>query len=135
MKNILHRDLKSSNILLGEDWEVKLCDFGLSADKKEGKTGVRVGTFQWMAPEVMGQEEKISESADVYSFGVILWEMLCQKIPFDGLSEQQIIGLVLHDQENHLEPPTAGNEILIDIMEKCLQKTPKDRPSFMEIQS
>jgi serine/threonine protein kinase len=53
MKKILHRDLKSSNVLIGEDWQVKLCDFGLSGQKKKkgSKMSVnRVGTYQWMAP-------------------------------------------------------------------------------------
>jgi serine/threonine protein kinase len=55
MKNILHRDLKSSNVLLDEDWKVKLCDFGLSGRRKKStkKKQGRIGTYQWMAPEVM----------------------------------------------------------------------------------
>lgn len=76
MKKILHRDLKSSNVLVGEDWEVKLCDFGLSGQKKKRSkknNTNRCGTFQWMAPEVIRNEEKIDEFADVYSFGVIIW--------------------------------------------------------------
>lgn len=50
MKNVLHRDLKSSNVLIGEDWQVKLCDFGLSGAKKKKKMKARIGTYQWMAP-------------------------------------------------------------------------------------
>jgi serine/threonine protein kinase len=74
MKKILHRDLKSSNVLIGEDWQVKLCDFGLSDQKKKQKKYKnRIGTYQWMAPEVIRNEKKIDEFADVYSFGVITW--------------------------------------------------------------
>jgi serine/threonine protein kinase len=57
-KGILHRDLKSSNVLIGEDWKVKLCDFGLSViqnskKKKSKKKNAIIGTYQWMAPEVL----------------------------------------------------------------------------------
>jgi len=52
---------------------VKLCDFGLASQKKKQKKHKRVGTYQWMAPEVIRNEDKIDEKADVYSFGVIIW--------------------------------------------------------------
>lgn len=87
MKKILHRDLKSSNVLIGEDWNVvKLCDFGLSGQKTKRKKSKRVGTYQWMAPEVIRNSDKIDEKADVYSFGVIIWELLIEKIPYQGLT-------------------------------------------------
>jgi len=52
MKKIIHRDLKSSNVLIGEDWNVKVCDFGLSGQQKkqQKKNSNRLGTYQWMAP-------------------------------------------------------------------------------------
>jgi serine/threonine protein kinase len=54
MKNMLHRDLKSSNVLIAEDYKVKLCDFGLSGHKNSKKQKKnRIGTYQWMAPEVI----------------------------------------------------------------------------------
>lgn len=135
MKKILHRDLKSSNVLMGEDWEVKLCDFGLSGQKKKKKKkSGRIGTYQWMAPEVIRNEEKVDEESDVYSFGVIIWEMLTKKIPYQGLSEQQIIGLVGYDEEHRLEQP-EGNQFLLYIMDKCLKRDPRERPTFIEIQS
>lgn len=56
MKGMIHKDLKSSNVLIDEDWKVKLCDFGLSSHKRKKKKKSlknRVGTIQWMAPEVI----------------------------------------------------------------------------------
>ena len=132
MKKILHRDLKSSNVLIGEDWEVKLCDFGLSGQikKKKHKKAGRVGTYQWMAPEVIRGDPKVDEYADVYSFGVIIWEMLTAKIPYYGLSQQQIAGLVGYDENHQLEPP-QGNKFLLYVMEKCLKRQSSERPTFM----
>lgn len=58
MKSMLHRDLKSSNVLIAEDYKVKLCDFGLSGHKNKNKKTKknRIGTYQWMAPEVIRNE-------------------------------------------------------------------------------
>ena len=98
MKNMLHRDLKSSNVLIAEDWKVKLCDFGLSGHKKKSKKKKksRIGTYQWMAPEVIRNEE-LDFFSDVYSFGVVIWEILTELVPYEGLSETQIIGLIGYD--------------------------------------
>ncbi|XP_045827595.1 dual specificity protein kinase shkB-like isoform X2 [Trifolium pratense] len=87
---IIHRDLKSSNLLVDKNWTVKVGDFGLSRLKHETylttKTGR--GTPQWMAPEVL-RNEPSDEKSDVYSFGVILWELATEKIPWDNLNAMQ----------------------------------------------
>ena len=87
MKEMLHRELKSSNVLIGQDYKVKLCDFGLSGhrnkNKKQKKS--RIGTYQWMAPEVI-RNESMDFHSDVYSFGVILWQVLTESIPYYDLS-------------------------------------------------
>jgi serine/threonine protein kinase len=86
-KKILHCDLKSQNILLNEDWTVKICDFGLARykEKFQKDNHGKIGTPHWMAPEIL-RGEKYEESADVYSFGVIVWEMLTGEIPYMGRS-------------------------------------------------
>ena len=76
-RKILHCDLKSQNILLTDSWQVKVCDFGLARfqDRFVKDNKGKIGTPHWMAPEIL-RGEKYTEAADVYSFGVILWELL-----------------------------------------------------------
>merc|ERR1712087_776836 len=90
VNNIVHCDLKSSNVLLNGPHQVKLCDFGLSRilgkETLEEQACIAigcVGTHHWMAPEVLRGEE-YSKASDVYSFGMVVWEMVSRKIPFDG---------------------------------------------------
>ena len=64
-----------------------------------------------------------------------MWELLTEKIPYEGLSENQIVGLVGYDQNHHLEYPEEGSELLIDIMKECLNREQESRPSFIEIQN
>jgi len=66
---------------------------------------------------------------------VILWELLSEKIPYEGLSEHQVIGLVGYDQDHQLEDPVHECQFLRDIMKCCLKKKPHERPTFIEIQS
>jgi serine/threonine protein kinase len=80
---IVHRDIKPSNLLVDENWNVKVADFGFARIKEENATMTRCGTPCWTAPEVI-RGEKYSESADVYSYGIIMWEMLTRKQPFAG---------------------------------------------------
>ncbi|XP_011019919.1 PREDICTED: serine/threonine-protein kinase pakF-like isoform X2 [Populus euphratica] len=87
---IIHRDLKSSNLLVDKNWTVKVGDFGLSRLKYETylttKTGK--GTPQWMAPEAL-RNEPSDEKSDIYSYGIILWELSTEKIPWDNLNSMQ----------------------------------------------
>ncbi|GAA0186515.1 non-receptor serine/threonine protein kinase [Lithospermum erythrorhizon] len=130
---IVHRDLKTSNLLVDKNWTVKVGDFGLSRLKHETylttKTGK--GTPQWMAPEVL-RNELSNEKADVYSFGVILWELATQKIPWDNLNSMQVIGAVGF-MDQRLEIPKDVDPQWAAIIESCWLSESQSRPSFQEL--
>lgn len=130
---IIHRDLKSSNLLVDKNWTVKVGDFGLSRLKRETylttKTGK--GTPQWMAPEVL-RNEPSDEKSDVYSYGVILWEIATEKIPWDNLNSMQVIGAVGF-MNQRLEIPNDVDPQWVSIIESCWHSEPQRRPSFQEL--
>ncbi|KAG9457839.1 hypothetical protein H6P81_002347 [Aristolochia fimbriata] len=130
---IIHRDLKSSNLLVDKNWTVKVGDFGLSRLKRETylttKTGK--GTPQWMAPEVL-RNEPSDEKSDIYSFGVILWELVTEKIPWENLNSMQVIGAVgfMHQR---LEVPSDLDPRWASIIQSCWHSDPNCRPTFQEL--
>ncbi|XP_030474633.1 uncharacterized protein LOC115692019 isoform X2 [Syzygium oleosum] len=130
---IIHRDLKSSNLLVDKNWNVKVGDFGLSRLKHEAylttKTGK--GTPQWMAPEVL-RNEASDEKSDVYSYGVVLWEIATQKIPWDNLNAVQVIGAVGF-MNQRLDIPHDVEPQWASIIESCWHSDPKCRPTFQEL--
>ncbi|CAL5337967.1 unnamed protein product [Camellia sinensis] len=130
---IIHRDLKSSNLLVDKNWTVKVGDFGLSRLKHETylttKTGK--GTPQWMAPEVL-RNEPSDEKSDIYSYGVILWELATEKIPWDNLNAMQVIGAVGF-MNQQLEIPKDVDPQWTSIIESCWHSEPQLRPSFHEL--
>ncbi|KAL3321468.1 hypothetical protein AABB24_039210 [Solanum stoloniferum] len=130
---IVHRDLKSSNLLVDKNWTVKVGDFGLSRLKHETYLATRTGkgTPQWMAPEVL-RNEPSDEKSDVYSFGVILWELATEKIPWDNLNTMQVIGAVGF-MNQRLDIPKDVHPQLASIIESCWLSEPQSRPSFQEL--
>ncbi|KAI4303134.1 hypothetical protein MLD38_038803 [Melastoma candidum] len=130
---IVHRDLKSSNLLVDKNWNVKVADFGLSRLKHETylttKTGK--GTPQWMAPEVL-RNEPSDEKSDVYSYGVILWELTTEKIPWDNLNSMQVIGAVGF-MDQRLDIPSDVDPQWSSLIQSCWQSDPHNRPTFQEI--
>uniref|UniRef100_A0A0E0F8J3 non-specific serine/threonine protein kinase n=1 Tax=Oryza meridionalis TaxID=40149 RepID=A0A0E0F8J3_9ORYZ len=130
---IVHRDLKSSNLLVDKNWTVKVADFGLSRLKLETflttKTGK--GTPQWMAPEVL-RNEPSNEKSDVYSYGVILWEISTQKIPWDNLNTMQVVGAVGF-MDHRLDIPSDVDPHWASMIESCWDSDPQRRPSFQEL--
>ncbi|XP_038999645.1 serine/threonine-protein kinase EDR1-like [Hibiscus syriacus] len=130
---IVHRDLKSSNLLVDRNWNVKVGDFGLSRWKNgtflTTKTGR--GTPQWMAPEVL-RNEPSNEKSDVFSFGVILWELMTVSIPWNNLNCLQVVGVVGF-MDRRLELPEGLDPHIESIIRDCWQSNPENRPSFEDI--
>lgn len=134
-RKVLHCDLKSSNILIDSNWSVKLCDFGLSRVKYKSDrkrfAKQRVGTPHWMAPEIL-RGEKYDESADVYSFGMVLWEMVTSEIPYLNTPIKDIINTVGYERKQ-IPVPTKGNAFILNMMRGCLSLDRDERPTFKEI--
>ncbi|XP_047071882.1 dual specificity protein kinase splA-like isoform X1 [Lolium rigidum] len=136
---VVHRDLKSSNMLVDKNWTVKVADFGLSRLKLETflttKSGKGTLSFhiqpQWMAPEVL-RSEPSNEKSDVYSFGVVLWEIATHKIPWNTLNPMQVIGAVGF-MDQRLEIPSDTDPEWASIIESCWDSDPQCRPSFREL--
>lgn len=130
---IVHRDLKTSNLLVDKNWNVKVGDFGLSKLKHAtfltAKSGR--GTPQWMAPEVL-RNERSNEKSDVFSFGVILWELMTQSIPWSDLNSLQVVGVVGF-MDRRLDIPEAIDPRISSVIKDCWQSNPEDRPSFKDI--
>uniref|UniRef100_A0ACD5ZEN3 Uncharacterized protein n=1 Tax=Avena sativa TaxID=4498 RepID=A0ACD5ZEN3_AVESA len=130
---VVHRDLKSPNLLVDKNWTVKVADFGLSRLKLETflttKTGK--GTPQWMAPEVL-RSEPSNEKSDVFSYGVVLWELVTQKVPWGTLNSMQVIGAVGF-MDHRLEIPSDTDPEWASMITSCWDSDPRCRPSFQEL--
>ncbi|KAL4201680.1 hypothetical protein AMTRI_Chr02g259810 [Amborella trichopoda] len=139
-KNIVHFDLKCDNLLVNmRDPHRPICkvgDFGLSKIKANTLVsgGVR-GTLPWMAPELLnGSSSKVSEKVDVFSFGIVMWEILTGEEPYAHMHYGAIIGGIVN---NTLRPPVPGwcDPEWRRLMEQCWAPDPAGRPSFTEIAS
>eukprot|EP01117_Protostelium_nocturnum_P003488 TRINITY_DN1454_c0_g1_i1.p1 TRINITY_DN1454_c0_g1~~TRINITY_DN1454_c0_g1_i1.p1 ORF type:complete len:539 (+),score=132.21 TRINITY_DN1454_c0_g1_i1:174-1790(+) len=132
----IHRDLKSSNLLVDNNMNVKVCDFGLSQliprDQKVKDRQNAKGTPLWMAPEVMMFQE-FNEKCDVYSFGIVLWELLTRQEPFSQYhSFDKFKEAVCTKKERPPIPPETVPS-LRDLINLCWAPDQNTRPSFKDI--
>ncbi|RLN97082.1 hypothetical protein BBJ28_00003316 [Nothophytophthora sp. Chile5] len=137
---VVHRDLKSKNILLSAELEAKLTDFGVSRERADRTMTAGVGTSLWMAPEVM-LGEKYDDKADVFSFGVVLSELDTHVLPYSqakensdtgrSLPETAILQMVLLGKLR-AEFSTVGPKAMVALGEACMAMDPKERPTAAE---
>ena len=126
---VVHRDLKPENVLLADDGRIKVTDFGLARElTADTDTGSLVGTVAYLAPEVI-RRGKTEASSDIYSFGIMLYEMLTGKQPYQGEDAMQIA--FKHTSERvpsalELNPQADSN--LNSLMLDCTQPNPMNRP-------
>ncbi|KAG0563697.1 hypothetical protein M758_8G050300 [Ceratodon purpureus] len=131
-QGVVHRDLKSENLVLTEDLHLKLTDFGVGCLETEcDLRSADTGTYRWMAPEMISHKH-YSKKVDVYSFGIVLWELVTGLLPFEDMTPVQVAYAVVN---KNLRPtiPDDCPAALRHLMEHCWIANPERRPNFYQI--
>jgi serine/threonine protein kinase len=139
---IIHRDLKSPNLLVDALWHVKISDFNLSRamEANAAVSSLAVTNPRWLAPEVL-KGSAATPASDVYSFGVVLWELMTWELPWADISNSfQIIALVTDGAQLPLPPPDAlpagplrCYDEFVALVRECWARDPAARPAMADV--
>eukprot|EP00741_Cyanophora_paradoxa_P008177 tig00000025_g7913.t1 len=129
---VVHRDLKSSNVVFTEDKVLKIIDFGLARyEDPDGNMTGETGSYRWAAPEVL-RRERYGKPADVYSYSIVLWEAVTGKVPYASLTPLKA-ALCVASEGLRPEPLQAAEncpQALCDLVHSCWAEKPSERPTF-----
>lgn len=129
-QGVVHRDIKPENILFDENFCVKIADFGIACEETLCDILVEdEGTYRWMAPEML-KRKAYNRKVDVYSFGLLLWEMVSGRIPFENMTPVQVAYAVAN---RNLKPTIPPECPMAPLIEQCCAIQPDKRPDFWQI--
>ncbi|CAK4215912.1 unnamed protein product [Aphanomyces euteiches] len=137
---IIHRDLQGGNVLVTVQGTVAIADFGLSRSTESlltqhSNTRQFVGTLNWMSPEQRFSPRKMTVQSDIWSFGMTVWQLLCDNIPYRDYSPEEIEEAIRTDDERPGRPEEMSNdnESLWDLITWCWRVDAKERPKASEV--
>lgn len=133
-RDLVHRDIKADNILIDGNFCAKIADLGLTRLVDRSATMTAVGTPAWFAPELFlnSQHAHYDEKIDVYSFGIMLWEILTGEVPFAKIPHMQVPHRVAVHGERPIIPPDTDEEFA-GLIRRCWDAEPANRPSMTEV--
>jgi c-src tyrosine kinase len=129
-QNFIHRDLAARNVLISDDNVAKVSDFGLTRDVLQKSEGMKL-PVKWTSPEAL-RENKFSNKSDVWSFGILLWEIYSYgRVPYPRVPVEEVASHV--ERGYRMDSPDGCPEHIYAIMVECWHKDPSQRPNFARI--